>query len=125
IKKKVHLVESPALDFCCDLAILMLYYKCEDNVRDSSFFPSIRWRIARLFAKPAAKKAALRRSKADTAVREAMERQAAIEADPCATTDLACDPTAQSLGLLFEMMGQEEPQRRVLFRLGYMLGRYV
>lgn len=125
MKKRPHVEPDVSLLFGCDLAMLLLHAKLEDNVEDSGAIASLGWKTLRLPAERCAKKAGLRLPAAKEAVAKFNAAQWVCEHSEGATLDAVCDPTAQMLSSLFCMMSQEEDTRRVLARLGYMLGRYI
>lgn len=124
LKKKPHIASNEALDFCSDIAIIMMDFKLLDDIHDSPPAKALLYRALRLLTKGAAAKAAKRVPEAHSTVQEAMSCQFVLEQTDC-SLDEACDNTAQALGNLFAMMSNEEDTQRVLHRLGYMLGRYV
>ena len=54
-----------------------------------------------------------------------MARQGRLEKEGCPLVDEAAEPTAMSLAAMFRQLSPREGQRRVLDRLGYLMGRYV
>ena len=110
---------------CCDCAVLMLWYKLEDDLKDHG--TASRLRAAALYpaARLAYRKAAQRRPELDQLIGNNMRLQAETEAACTASVDLASEPTAQVLSGLFSTLSEDPVQKRVLGRLGYLLGRYV
>ena len=110
---------------CCDCAVLMLWYKLEDDLKDHG--TASRLRAAALYpaARLAYRKAAQRRPELDQLIGNNMRLQAETEAACTASVDLASEPTAQVLSGLFSTLSEDPVQKRVLERLGYLLGRYV
>ncbi len=51
--------------------------------------------------------------------------QRELEARSCQNPDEAAQPTAQALSTVLSALSDDEDQRRVLSRLGYLLGRFV
>lgn len=125
LKKKPHIAESEALEFCSDIAVILMDFKLLDDIHDSSPLKALLYRGIRLLTKPAAAKAAERLPEAYNTVGEAMSSQFLLEQQTSCSLDEACDSTAQSLGNLFAMMSEADGTKRILHRLGYMLGRYV
>ena len=52
-------------------------------------------------------------------------RQQQTEQSETVSVDTACAPSAEMLGLLLEGLSSSEEEKRILNRLGYMLGRFV
>lgn len=125
VRKQPHLSDCEALSFCSDVAMIMLDFKCVDNIEDDSSAARAKWRMARLLTAPAAKRAGLRRPKAMEIVSSAMERQRAVENSASPTLDECCYPSAAALGELFALMSEDAKKQRILNRLGAMLGRFV
>lgn len=113
--------KSQALDFSAGCAMIMLYYKVLDNIRDSSFLKSVLWRCALPFVKGAHKKAAKTYPNLEKAVCEELSRQSEIEKKSDASPDEAADPSACAMRRIFLLIKDDEN----FGRLGYLLGRWV
>lgn len=121
--------------FCCKLnessrfsactAMVMLYYKVEDNYRDSGFWGKALMLTLKPFAANARKRALAQYPVLDRIIGGMMTQQFALEQAGCTSIDEAAEPSAQCLGQIFELLGKDEAQRRVLMRMGYLLGRWV
>jgi len=125
LKKKYccHLNESSLFSACT--AMIMLYYKVEDNYRDSKFWGKLLMLFAKPFVSSARKKAMLQYPELDTIVAEMMRQQFALEQASCTSIDEAAEPTATSLARICEMLGKDNIQKRILNRFGYLLGRWI
>ena len=110
---------------CCDCAVLMLWYKLEDDLKDHGTASRLRAAAFYPAARLAYRKAAQRRPELDQLIGNNMRLQAETEAACTASVDLASEPTAQVLSGLFSTLSEDPVQKRVLERLGYLLGRYV
>ncbi len=125
-RRKPHLEYCDAVEFSCEMAMLMLREKCADNVEDSSFIPSLGWKMLSPIINHAALSVEEKFPEASQAAREMTEKQRQTEAlGESIGVDSCCDPTATALGTLFSMMSEDNTTRRILNRLGYMLGRYM
>lgn len=124
-RRRMHLDPCAASNRACDLAVLLLRETCADNLADERFPRRILWLCASPLIAPAARRAAAAEPASDAVCREMTERQREAESDPEASIDRACDPTASALSALLETLSEDESERRVLARLGYMLGRYI
>ena len=138
------------LTYSAAVAMCMLYYKLKDDLEDRGFWA----RLPRYFVYPwfasARKKAAAMYPQADRIMTEMMQRQKAVESTGEYSVDEAAEPTAWALSRLFaegsscmacaenevgqsvkpsddgwSVKAESSPQRRVLERLGYCLGRWV
>ena len=119
-KRKTCVKNSQALDFSAGCAMIMLYYKVLDNIRDSSFFKKLFWRCLLPFVKRAHNKAKKTYPNLEKIISEEMSRQPLIEQN-CSSPDEAADPTACALKRIFlSLCGDEN-----FGRIGYLLGRFV
>lgn len=117
--------ETESLSMAAGAAVIMVYYKVLDNVKDSSFFKRLGWRMLLPFAAHARKKARRRYPEIDALLYRSITRQDELEQAECNSLDRAADPTAQALGTLCAMYAQDDAERAALERLGYCIGRYV
>ena len=117
--------ENPALALSADAAALILYWKLRDDLSDEGLAKGLLARLGLLLARGPYRKAARRRPELAEVFRRMVEEQARLEADRCANLDQAAEPTAAALSAVFATLSQGEGQRRVLARLGYLVGRYV
>ena len=103
----------------------MLWYKLEDDLKDHG--TASRLRAAALYpaARLAYQKAAGRQPELDQLIGDNMRLQAETEAAGTASADLASEPTARVLSGLLSTLSDDPMQKRVLERLGYLMGRYV
>lgn len=111
--------------FTAAAAVIMMFYKLRDNLRDSGFWKRLVSRLLYPFAAHAHNKAKKHFPLVEEIVARMMEEQAALEGSSCAQIDRAEDPTAKALAALFSLGAQAEDQRRVLDRMGYCVGRWV
>lgn len=117
--------DAPALAFAADGAALLLWWKLRDDLADEGPGKRLLARLGLLLAGGAYRKAAARRPEPDAALRRMTRDQRELEARGCSNVDEAAEPTAAALSALFAALSGEESQRRVLARLGYLLGRFV
>ena len=62
---------------------------------------------------------------ADAVFAGEMDRQRALEAAGDTNLDELCEPTAKMTAAMLSLLSEEPGERRVLERLGYLLGRYI
>lgn len=117
--------EDPALAFAADIAMVMLYWKLRDDLADEGLGKRLLARAGLLFTGGAYRRAAARHPELDDAFRRMTEEQAELESRRSPNLDEAAEPTAKALSIVFAALSREEDQRRVLTRLGYLVGRYV
>lgn len=124
-KKMAICTSGEGLSFGADAAAIMLYYKLLDNLQDGGALSRIGWTLVRPFAASARRQAAERRPGMEELVADYIARQNELERAQCPDIDAASEPTAAALGGIFGMLTEQETQRRVLERLGYLVGRFV
>ena len=124
LKKQVF-YESEVLDYCAHCLVISVYHKLSDDIKDEGFFKKGITLIARLVLSRPYKKAKLAHNDVDAAITENIWRQRRLELAEESVADAACDPTARSLSSIFGNLADDEAEKRVLSRLGYLLGRFV
>lgn len=118
--------DSAALSFAGEVAILMLWHKLEDNRADGGLAQRLACVAVMPVVRGAYRKAAANHQELAGRMKDAMEEQARLEEEGCTDLDHICHPSAHMLGsVLEELAGEQSGQARVLYRLGYLLGRYV
>lgn len=119
-------VESEALAYAADTAVLLVYHKLSDTVRDERRFKRFAAWAARLLMHRDYQKAASRRPDEATAAAQYMAAQAAIEDEKTASVDAAADPTATLLSqFAAAFLPKEHDAYDAACRFGYQLGRFV
>ena len=125
LKKCNYCKGTDFLEMPAAAAMIMLYYKIADNIADEKGFKKLGYMILRPFFGSARKKAARRFPMLESIVSEYINTQALLEKDDCRDMDKAADPTAKALGEIFTLCSDDGVQKRVLYRLGYCMGRYI
>lgn len=125
LKRKVCHNKSEELTFCAGAAMLMIYYKVVDNIKDSNFIGKIKNILLLPFAHFAKRKAKKLYPKIDSIIKTAMKDQAKIEKSDNKSIDKAAHPTANALALICQELSQDNTQKQILYRFGYLVGRYV
>ncbi len=120
-KAKNCVNKSQALDFSAGCAMIMLYYKVLDNIRDSSFLKKLLYLCVLPFVKSAHKKAVKAYPNLEKVICEEMSRQEEIERRDEVSSDEAADPSACAMKRIFLMIKNDED----FGRFGYLLGRFV
>ncbi len=122
-KKCFFCEDKREIDLCAHGAVIAVYYKLKDNIKDKEFGK----RFLSLLALPAVslmhKKAKRLAPEIETAISSAVAAQADAENDPESGIDACADPSADALGRLFSLESEEKESE--LYRLGYLTGRYV
>lgn len=125
LKKCNYCKGTDFLEMPSAAAMIMLYYKIADNIADEKGFKKLGYMILRPFFGSARKKAVRRFPMLESIVSEYINTQALLEKDDCRDMDKAADPTAKALGEIFTLCSDDGVQKRVLYRLGYCMGRYI
>ena len=123
LKKKTCAKSCGELDFSSSVAMIMLYYKVVDNIRDGKGLKKIPWLFLKPFAKSAHKKASKKYPKVEEGIASAINRQYDVEKSTDFCVDESADPTASALASVCGCI--DESRREDLERFGYFLGRWV
>ncbi|MBR3869761.1 MAG: hypothetical protein IKM66_10655 [Clostridia bacterium] len=113
------------LAYAADISVLLLYHKIRDNIKDSTLFKAILYRILLVLIIRSYKKAEKFRPDAAITIKEYMDMQSAVEEKQSRSIDEAAEPTAILLSKLYSANGTDEDQKRVRERVGYCLGRWI
>ncbi|MEF9853371.1 MAG: DUF5685 family protein, partial [Hydrogenoanaerobacterium sp.] len=115
--------EASRLSACT--AMVMLYYKAEDNYRDLGFWGKALMLFIKPFTSAALRKAKTEYPVLDEIVADMIKKQLVIEENGCKNIDEAAEPTAICLSKIFLLLSTKENECRVLQRMGYLLGRWI
>ena len=125
VKKCNYLKDGDSLALSSAAAMIMLYYKIVDDIRDEKGVKKLTARLIKPLFSRAHKKAAGEYPEIEKYVSEYIESQNKLESENCKTADMAAEPTAKVMADVFSMLGKDDGQKRALDRLGYCLGRYI
>ena len=125
LKKRTCCHNNAALEVCADAAVLFVYHKTVDTIRDERFVKRLAARLILPVMRRNRLAAAKRLPELARVIEQAMNRQCELEKGNTASVDQAAEPTAQILAALCSEISNDEKQKRVLSRLGYCLGRWV
>ena len=117
--------EHDEIAYAADISVLLLYHKIRDNIKDSTLFKAILYRILLVMIIHSYKKAEKLRPDAAILIKEYMQMQSTVEEKQSRSIDEAAEPTAILLSKLYSANGADEDQKRVRERVGYCLGRWV
>lgn len=124
LKKRETMLSHPALDLAADAALFLFYYQCKDNINDCSFFSGLKYRLALPLAVSGKRRAQKRRPELFSILEEYQKSQQTVE-ESDSSIDKACDPTGIALGKIAEIISPSKKLTPVLYRVGYMMGRYI
>lgn len=116
---------SDDLEFAAGAAMVMLYYKLMDNVEDSKGFKKIGYKLLIPLFKSKHKKAKKLYPHFYSVVEEYISAQSELEKRNCTDLDKITEPTSDALGKIFALCSEEEAEKRVLYRLGYSMGKWI
>jgi hypothetical protein len=125
LKKKACLVPCHDLTFSASAAMVMFYYKLKDNYEDGGLKEKLLSLCLMPFAGSARKKAMKEYPHLEELVKQCMDNQYEVEHSDTLSIDRAAEPSASALSGICEMLADDPVQKKVLGRLGYLLGRYV
>ncbi len=125
LKKKVCAAPCEDLSFTAGCAMILFYYKLKDNLQDSGFWKKLLYYPLLPLAASARKKAKVRFPEVDEIFSKMITDQFALEKQENVSLDRAADPTAVAMGQMLTLLSQDETQKRILSRFGYLVGRWV
>lgn len=125
LKKRPRAKACPSLTMVSGFAMAMLHQKVRDSIADSSFWKGLFCRMALPFTRRMNRKAAGAYPEAGAALEEMMEKQFRLEKEAAVSIDAAAEPTAAAMGRMLAMLSEDGAEKRILSRMGYLLGRWV
>ncbi len=125
LKRCNYCRDKDSFDMPSAAAIIMLYYKLKDNLKDEKGIKKLGFALLLPVFSRAHKKAAAKYPGIEKTVFGYIEAQNAVEAENCAQIDHAADPTARALADILTYCSDDPSQKRILERIGYCLGRYI
>lgn len=124
LKKKPCLCRCDESMFAASVAMAMMYYKVRDNFHDAGFGGKLGAALLTPFASYARKKAKKLYPQMDEIIRREMQRQSEAE-ENFTSVDAAAEPSARALAELTALIPASDNDRLVLYRIGYLVGRWV
>lgn len=125
LRKTPCIRTDTGLDYTAAAASLLIYHKIKDDLADKRFLGKLPPLFMLLFVKRAYKKAASAYPELSEYIAEQMERQSRLEKENCKSIDRASDPFSNILGKISSGLSENNDEKRILQRFGYLLGRYV
>lgn len=125
LKKNLCLKNCVALEKAADISVIFSYFKFMDNVEDERFLKKFLSYVGLVSFKRMYEKAKKKHENISSMVEELMQRQAEVEENPNCSLDQACDPMARCLGHIVKTFSDDLKVQKILYRIGYMVGRYV
>ncbi|MBQ3052965.1 MAG: hypothetical protein IJD55_04630 [Clostridia bacterium] len=124
-KKCNYCKNKEDLEMPAAAAMIMLYYKLNDNIADEKGFKKIGYKLIKPFFSSARKKASKKYPKIEGIVSAYIENQTRLESKNCSNLDEISDPTAKALSQILMLCSDDNTQKRILDRIGYCIGRYI
>lgn len=112
-------------DFAAAVTVMLCEYKIRDNIEDEGFFKALPFRVIYPYFKKRRKKAAALYPTLAGAVDEYKLSQREVQEHFSGSVDAAAEPSAVAIGKIFEMCSAEPSLKRVLYRFGYCLGKWI
>lgn len=107
------------------LSVILAYYKLVDDINDNSFLKKSLFRIIKPLFSHWCKKAGKKYPEILKLAKKMLEKQLLAEAQDDCLLDLASEPTAEMLGTILKLEGNSDSQKRILYQMGYGLGRFI
>lgn len=112
-------------DLTAAAEVIAVYYKMCDSVDDESGVKRLFYRIIRAIFARQHRKAAEAYPDIEQIFKRFYERQTEVQFSRNSSIDAACEPTADAMAELFESVGIGDSNRRILYRLGYCVGKWI
>ena len=113
------------LEFAADISVLLLYHKIKDNIKDSTLFKALLYRILLLLVISSYKKAKKLCPDAADIIENYIKNQNFIEEKQTTNIDEAAEPTAIMLKKLYSMGETNNDTKLVREQIGYNIGRWI
>ncbi len=124
LKKRSFCSSNEILDYTADVAMLLVYHKLSDTVRDERFLKRLSAAVLKLLYKHDYTRAAKRRPQEAQAAIAYMLAQEAVESSASPCVDACAEPTAVFLSTIASSRCAGE-QEEIIARFGYCLGRFI
>ncbi len=124
LKKRSFCVSNDILDYTADVAMLLVYYKLSDTVKDERFIKRLKARALKCLYKRDYQRAVSRRAREAEAAMDYMRAQEAVESSDSPCVDACAEPTAAFLSTIATSRCTDD-QAACIARFGYCLGRFI
>ena len=117
--------EHNTLPYISGCVVSMVHAKVADNIADAKGVKSAAYRLTLPLTARAGKKADSLFPVLTGVCRDMNRQQAEVEADPTTGLDAAAEPSAHALSQMMMALSEQELEKRILGRFGYLLGRWI
>ena len=125
VRKTAYYGSCSVMDYVASSAMLLIYYKLCDDRQDEKGLRKLSSSSLSAVYKPAYKKSKCHYPELDRIFSDMIGQQLEIENSPFTSIDACCEPTAKALGKVFEGLSEDLSESRILYSLGYFLGRTI
>lgn len=126
LKKCLYCVGgNDELSLAAAITVVTVYYKLEDDIKDSSFIKSLPSRFLKVFASSWRKKSLRKYPEVDKIVSELNDNQYKAEQLENPNIDESAEPTAIMMKKLMLLLAKTETEKIVFGEFGYFLGKWV
>ncbi len=124
-KKRNCLKNCDVLKKAADVGVILFYFKLKDNVLDCKYFKKFLNIILLILFKRPYKKAMEYEKNISNALSNLSKEQICVENKTNMSLDYYSHPTANCIGLIFKELAKNNKHANNLYRLGYMVGKYI
>lgn len=124
-KKRVCIKNCSSLKKAAFVGTILFYYKVKDNFLDCNGFKKFFSWVLLKFFKRKFETAAKAEKEVAKIVSSFVKNQAKVEKKQHMSLDFYCHPTANCLGQIFKQLFKKPEDGKLLYRIGYMLGKFI
>lgn len=126
LKKCIYCVGcNDELSLAAAITVVTVYYKLEDDIKDSSFIKSLPSRLLKPIASLWRKKSLKKYPEVDKIVGELNDNQYKAEQSENPSIDESAEPTAIMMKKLMLLLANTDIEKAVFAEFGYFLGKWV
>ena len=125
LKKRLFLKENVSLKKAANIGTILFNYKLKDNVKDCKSLKKVLNKIFLIIFKNCHKTAKRNEENIEKIVFDFIEYQNKVEQKRNKSLDFYSDPTGRCIGEIFRNISKKKEDEEGLYRIGYMLGKYI
>jgi len=123
--RKQAFIEDEVLGYSAGCLVVSVFHKLSDDLRDEGFLRRALTFFIRGLLFATYKKAKAAFGDVEDVISKNIKRQQVLEESGESGFDQSSDPTALSLSYICVQLAKTEDEKRIISRLGYLLGRFV